>query len=284
MKNILISLLLFAALWLTIGCDDSGKSERIEEIVLQGYLYANQPMSVRLIHTVPMDVYYDEASVGITGASVTIYEINNADTIRFTLAEDATRLPGTYSSDDTVHAGRHYAIRIVTGERIITAETRLAAPPIRLDSCKIGSEFLTSFRDTTAWDTLRYNLPEQPYEVYWTEHPDRYGKAILIENIEGDWYDESRELSGQNGPMSSPIFVWTMLANNRFEVPWIALNFEGRHRVRVLSCDEPAFKYFQTTFPGYAESWPQTNVHGALGVFCAIDADTIYFYLDDPDN
>lgn len=279
-----IILLSLAALWLTAGCDNSGTTERIEEPVLQGYLYVNQPMSVRLIHTVPMDIAYYGNEVGIMGATVKIFEINGADTTTFELAEDTTRLPGTYSVADTVRSECHYAIRVETGERVITAETRKAAPPIRLDSCRIGTAHMTAFRDTTRWDTLRYNRPEQPYEIYWADDLDRYGKAILIENIEGDWFADERELSGQNGPMSSPIFIWTMLNNNSFEVPWIALNFEGRHRVRVLSCDEAAYKYFQTTFPAYADLQPESNVRGALGIFCAIDADTAYFYLDDPDN
>ncbi|MBU0507545.1 DUF4249 domain-containing protein [bacterium] len=288
-KRSIIIFLTFAALWLTAGCDNSGKEELISELVLQGYLYVNKPMSVRLIRTAPINQFYDEAGVGISGAAVTIWEISGPDSTAFTLTEDTTALSGTYvvadpEADDTVRSGRHYAIRVETNGRTITAETQVAAPPIRLDSCRIAGRLLADFRNPDVMDTLWYNDPDHPYEVYWTGHPDRYGTTIFIENIESDWYADWRELSGHTAYTYSSIFIWTMLTNNSFEVPWITVGFEGRHRVRVISSDEPCFEYYQTVFPGYAEMSPETNVRGALGVFCAIDVDTAYFYLNDPDN
>lgn len=288
-RNIRIFLLLAAALLIATGCDNTGQSEDIEEIVLQGHLYINKPMSVRLIRTQPLTRYYDPDSVGIAGALVTIWDVRETDSTAFTLTEAAAAPRGTYrvntaGVDDTVRSGRHYSIRVEVEDRVITARTRTAAPPGRLNFCMIGDSLLTAYRDTTAWDTVRFNKPEQPFTMVWSEDTARFGTAFIIENIEPDWYADERALSGNNGPADSPIFIWTVARGDVFEVPWITLNFEGRHRVRILSCDEPGFKYFQTVFPVWPEMSPETNVQGALGVFCAIDADTAYFYLNDPDN
>lgn len=288
-KTIFTAILIGATVWLFAGCDNTGQTEDIEEIVLQGYLYVNKPMSVRLIRTVPLSRYYDPEAVGVSGAVVTIWEVRAADSTAFALTEDLAAPRGTYAVanpdvDDTVRSGRHYAIRIEAAGRTITAEIRSAALPIRVDFCRLGDSLLTAFRDPAAADTVWFDQPQAPFEIHWSEDSARFGVAFIIENIEPDWYADERELSGNNGPADSPIFIWTVGSGFVFEVPWIALNFEGRHRVRMLSCDEAAYKYFQSVWPAYPEMSPETNVRGALGIFCAIDADTAYFYLNDPDN
>lgn len=272
LQRILILLFLTGGILTLAGCDLQNDSEYREQLVLEGTLYVECPLSVRLTRTVPIDHYYDNSQVGASGADVRI----RADGREFLLRED-TLHPGTYdlpADSHLVTPGTAYEIRAQIGEQIITGRTDSAAAPLHLDSTN-----LPLWRDSVHMDSIEYGDTE--FYMRWNADPRNDGYVIIIENLEPDWHEEYRELSGNNGMPPNNVWLWQQRNLQEIRVPWIVLTCTGRYRIRVLSCDRPAFDYLMTSYLGYALNYPQSNVEGALGVFCAVGADTAYFYLKD---
>jgi hypothetical protein len=264
--------LLIGAFLAVTGCDLNNESDYHEQIVLEGSLYIEHPLSVRFTRTVPIDRYYDNSQAGLSGADVRIW----ADGREFVLREDSLH-PGTYALPADSHLvtpGTTYEIRAQLGEQVITGRTDSAAAPLHIDSTN-----LPSWRDSVSMDSIEYGDSE--FYLHWNADPRNEGYVLIIENLEPDWFEDYRQVSGNNGMPSSNVWLWQQRNLGELRLPWIVLTSTGRYRLRVLSCDRPAFDYLMTSYLGYALNPPQSNVQGALGVFCAVGADTAYFYLKD---
>jgi len=272
LQRILPFLLLTGGILAVTGCDLNNESDYREQIVLEGSLYIEHPLSVRLTHTVSIYQYYDNSQAGVSGADVRIW----ADGREFVLLEDTLR-PGTYclpADSYLVTPGTAYEIRAQIGELVITGRTDSAAAPLHIDSTN-----LPSWRDSVSMDSIEYGDTE--FYLHWNPDPRNEGYVIIIENLEPDWFEDDRQVSGNNGMPSTNVWLWQQRNLQDLRLPWIVLTSTGRYRIRVLSCDRPAFEYLTTSYLGYALNYPQSNVEGALGVFCAVGVDTAYFYLKD---
>jgi len=173
-----------------------------------------------------------------------------------------------------VTPGTAYEIRAQIGDSVVSARTDSAAAPLRIDSTN-----LAHFRDSTNMDSIEYGDTE--FYLRWNMNPLNDGYVILIENLEPDWFEDYRQVSGNNGAPTSNVWIWAQRNMGEIPVPWIVLTCTGRYRIRVFACDRPGYDFWATTWLGQSDNRPQSNVEGALGVFCALGADTAYFYLKD---
>ena len=278
-----------------IGCDNSGESNFEEAYVLQGFMPLGQRMAIRLTKTIDIDQYYDDAAVGVSGATATIWESLSGDTSVYELVEDPTQLPGTYvasNTDDTVKSGYDYSIRIEIDGHVITAVTHQAPPPFHLDTCAIVLErsgapaettWVQSFRDSTNPGTYSFER-ERYFELFYQDLAWGAGVTVFVENLEPDWYsNDDLMVSSNNGPDMTNVWAWSLRDGGSFQIPPIVLGFQGLHRIRVMSSDTAMYDYFLSAYPGSPESEPPSNVVGALGLFSVYDADTAYFCLTDPE-
>jgi hypothetical protein len=271
-QRIFILLLLTGGIFALAGCDLNNESDYREQIVLEGTLYLEHPLSVRLTHTVSIYQYYDNSQAGASNADVRVW----ADGREFLLRED-TLHPGTYclpADSYLVTPGTAYEIRAQVGDLVITGRTDSAAAPLHIDSTN-----LSSWRDSVHMDSIEYGGTE--FFLHWNPDPRNEGYVLIIENLEPDWFEDDRQVSGNNGMPSNNVWLWQQRNMGELPLPWIVLTCTGRYRIRVLSCDRPAFDYLMTSLLGNPKNYPQSNVEGALGVFCAVGADTAYFYLKD---
>ncbi len=268
--------LIFATLGLGLlvilaGCAGSGDEPYRDEIVVQGMMPLGQPLALRLTRTVPMGVRYDTTAIGVSGALVTI--TSGADT--FTLAEqpNSGQGMGYYAVTDTSIKpvpGHAYALRAEVEGRVITAEMTATGPV----------EFTVSQPDT-----VEYGLDSTMFSVRWALDSLAAGYTILIENIEPDWFEDYRTVSGNNGPDFGNWLAWTGYPQvDSLRIGWVMVGHTGRHRVRVFSCDRNAWDYFWTYLPANVEYDPVSNIRGGFGLFAAGGVDTTYFYLKDEIN
>ena len=276
------------------GCDNSGTSNFEESYVLQGSMNLGQRIGVRLTRTIDIDQYYDEAAVGVSGATVTVWESVGGDTTVYNLIEEMTQLPGTYVAsevDDTVKSGYDYSIRIEADGKVITAATRYAPPPFRIDSCRIVEERpppqpaviypVENFRDSLNPVSLIFG---QYFELWYHPVVATQTMAFIVENLEPDWFsNDDLAVSGENGDFGTNFWVWTVQQGDSFKIPPILLSYQGKHRVRAAACDSAAYEYYQVAMPGNPTVDPPTNVQGALGLFAVFAVDTAYFCLTDPE-
>ncbi|MBI5058263.1 DUF4249 family protein [candidate division KSB1 bacterium] len=284
--NYLAGLCLTVMMLAGAGCDNSGESNFVEQYVLDGFMPLGQPLRIRLTKSVDIDNYYDGQALGVAGAQVVIRESLNGDTAEYALVADTTGPVGNYiatTPSAIARSGYSYSLRVDLDGQVITARTSPAPPPVRLDSCYNGSAKVESFADSTDPETYEYREGNY-YGLFFSMDAGAAGINFFIENLEPDWYsNEDRGVSGHNGPDQSNVWAWTIRDGNYFAVPPVVLGFQGRHRVRAMTCDSAAYDYFLTLFPGDPNSNPTTNVTGALGLFSVYDADTAYFCMMDPE-
>jgi hypothetical protein len=272
MTQRIITTTMLAALagFLFFGCDKSDEQPFSEELVLDGHMIVGRPPSVHLSHTLPIDQYYDPAAVSVSGAAVQLWVEDHP----YTMHEDAAH-HGTYTLPADSHivtTGLAYRIEVRALGKILSAQTLEAAPPLRIDS--------TSFpvwRDSVNMGSVDFAGTE--FFLRWNEDARRVGVIHLIENLEPDWYADYRNVDANNGMNVGNLWIWTERHGTTFRVPWISVGHMGRHRILTISGDDAAYNYYQTLQLGTSENYPLSNVHGGLGLFCAVSIDTSYFYL-----
>lgn len=292
MKNkiqILIPLMIAVLFVILAGCDKSGESVFVERYVLDGFMPLGQPLRIRLTKSIDIETPYDDNAVGVSGARVVIWEVYNGDTTEHELRADSSAVSGSYvavNPNAVAQTGYIYLLRIEIGSDVITATTTPAPPAISLDSCYNGLTKVESFADSTDLETYEFRQGN-----YYTLFSSRDTSApsvdyfnFFIECMETDWYsNDDRLVSGNNGPSFTNVWPWPTREGEIFPIPPVVLNFQGRHRVRAMTCDSNAFYYLYILFPADADSELPTNVVGALGLFSVYDADTAYFCLTDLD-
>ena len=295
-KQIIIPVILILFLLLgLIGCDNSDQDVYVKEVALEGTLYINQPLSIRLSYTVPIEQHYDPAEQAVHGADVRITAGDSSTGFTtYILPEDTTR-PGWYTvADPSVLAttGTHYSIVVQTLDgHNLTAET-VGAAPLRIrgvlyqgihdDSLHVDT---CLFRDSVNVDTLESSGTFFYVVGYNTDPVHNAGYNLIIENLDieqgfvSDW--KTREVSTQSMEGGLPIAAQMERSDDFIQIMNVSLPYWGRIRVRAYSCDEAWWNYVYTTRLGTADNYPQSNVTGGYGVFSAIGADTAYFYLVD---
>jgi hypothetical protein len=272
MKHLTYLMLFSLVIAAVIGCDSTGGSSYEEQIVLQGMMYVGYPLRIRLTHTLPLGTAYDARAVGVTGANVHV----STDSVTYLLTEEASdgNGDGFYSLADSsisVIAGGHYSIRVEAGEHILDAETVGAGP----------TEIL--FQSA---DTVEYGDNAHPLRMRWQTDSLASGYVAMIENLEPDWFEDYRAVSGNNGPDLLPWNLWVIPpTEDSLRLPWVALGFTGRHRLRLMTCDRNLWNYMWTYYPpGQSDVTPVSNIHGGLGIFAVGGVDTTYFMLTDTVN
>lgn len=270
-KTLIFTALGLGLLVLLAGCAGSGDEPYRDEIVVQGFMVSGERLALRLTRTVPMGEYYDTTAIGVAGATVTI--TSGTDTFALVEQPNTGRGAGFYAVADSAAIaipGRSYALRAEVEGRVIRAEMTAT-----------GAVQFTS----AGPDTVEYGDMERFFTVRWSRDSLAAGYVILIENLEPDWFEDYRKVSGNNGPDMVNWNVWIAYPHeDSVRVGWVFLGYTGRHRVRVISCNRDAWNYFWTYLPANVDYNPISNVSGGLGLFAAGGVDTTYFYLKDEIN
>jgi hypothetical protein len=268
MKYILGLLLISIVL---IGCDKNDEDVFVEELVVQGCMYVGLPLSIDVTHTLPIDQYYDPAAVKVSGADVRV----TVDGHEFRLAEQLPDHPGTYALPADSHivtTGKRYDLRLEGNGTVITGTT-IAAAALQIDS--------TNLQNTGPVDPDTIEYGDTELYLHWNNDPANFGYFMIIENLEPDWFDDSRVIGEDNGDATSNVSAMPLRDTCEFKIPWVFLGYTGTHRVRVYSCEQALWDYATTTQLGIAENYPVSNLSAGRGVFCAVGVDTAYFELVD---
>ena len=266
--------LMVAACVAMVGCDPSNKDTYVPQVVLQGQMYVGQAPEIRLIHTIPTGDYFDPESVGISGADVVLTaDANSYHLVERTGDPRGTGYYGLQAPDThTVTPGMEYSLRVVTGGDTITAATRAA-----------GAVHITRPADGT--DTVRVMFDAFfEFAIRWDHDSLARGHWLIYENINPHHADDSTFLCANNAGPDKRVGVyasyWSVPPQmDSTNSPPVLFNRDGLHRVRVIACDNALWYWSNTFAPGMVRQDPTTNVHGALGLFCAGGVDTTYFYI-----
>ncbi|MBU0690499.1 DUF4249 domain-containing protein [bacterium] len=274
MKKIYIASILSTLLALSFtSCDSEPEENFVEKIVVQGTMYTGLPMQVDLAKSLYWNLYYDQDAQRLTGAIVRMIVDDGTE---YELTEENSGIPGTYKAAadaPMVEQGSKYDLYAEHDGRVVTATTTAVA--------EFSFDWISLPRnDPNNPDTLMFGVDSLGLAVLWTDNPVNFGYAFLFENLEPDWFEDYRQASDNLGKAESPLSAWVVQDREDLLIPWVALLITGNYRFRMYSCDPALWNYFGTVAVNSADNEPVSNVEGGLGVFCAVGADTAYFYLD----
>jgi len=274
MRNYILYVLLFGIL--SISCDDENLNDiASNQFVVEGFLYANEPIDdIRIKSTFPL-ADEEDTSVPINDATVTI--IKNAE--RFSLISSGDDGYYHYPADDiTVETGDVFNLEVVYNGITATAETRVPTPTRGLslseDSIKVPRLVLSEGREVIQ-EKIGSFLRGSSIEATWdNEEEDLY--FMVVESIKdtidpifpGPVLDALAGFRFVSEPtdMSSSTFLGGTLVSF------------GTYSVRVYHINEEyAALYENRTQDSRDLNEPPSNVQNALGVFSAFNSQEAFF-------
>jgi hypothetical protein len=248
------------------GCAEPVSPTDLNQLVVQAYLYAGQPVNDIYISTCFAIGSTDTSGLPVTNAAVQVLRDGTA----FALVPDESR-PGYYGysgSDLSIRTGDRFSIDVQWGSQHATASTVVPDPPAGISVCQdtlrvrvesVFGQFQRVVSDDSCvvrWtgndDDLFYvvmqNVDSNPVEILVSQGPGPFGLGMRSQPSPQTWYRIRTE----------------------------SLQQTGKHSVRVYRVNkEYADLYRSRQQDTRSLNEPLTNVQNGLGVFSAFASDSV---------
>ena len=249
---------------LLISCNAVNNTTYSPQIVIQGYLYANEPLdSIVVRQTIPIG-----SSTGndlITNAAVTL---STGDTT-YTLHQDASA-NGRYVSDGTIiiQPGKTYLLRVAALGQVATSSTTVPLA-IHLDSAKLDNKSLSlTNTDSITYPVLVDSLGSPGIHLWWWASPGSAGyglEALSLDTTADTILDAVSSDLGDSGAMGRYRFF---IQSTDEQIVWIQFTRFGLNVVRALALDVNYENYILALYLSGSQFNNSTlNVTGGLGIF-----------------
>jgi hypothetical protein len=262
------------------GCDTSNDAAFRPQIVVQGFLYAGEPLdSIVVRKTIAIDA--TNPSERVSGALVVIYSDASNDTLREDSQIEGRYVPANpiiISPDVTYHL-------YVNAASLGTATSETHVPkPIHLDSASLNGRRLSidpARPDSVDYPTLISHLTDPSIHLFWSASPGSAGYGI--EGLSLDPHADTIVLEGYDSPLSdstsSGRYRFFILSTDEQAV-WIQFRRYGLNAIRALAIDKNYQDYISGLFLSRSQFNNSTlHVTGGLGVFASAARATMRVYL-----
>ena len=284
------------ALAIIPACDTAGPATFEEEIVVESYQVAGEPLRpVRLTRTLPTDVIYERELTAVSGAVVAVERLTSSGGVA-----------ASYDFVEDDSTGIYFPSERAVVEPLTRYRLRVTVPDGSDPSDLITATTLVpdTFHVSRApADTLIYGLAPLMLEVTPSRYPDRQSVYIFTttalgplarERLATPFFDEEDALEDVRR-LSSPIlneanYERLPEGNISIEVPWIAIPFFGDNVVEISALDENLYD-FQRSYAAQAQGSTLRpgeipnileNVDGGIGVFGSYARAGHQFYVERP--
>ncbi|MBT4482965.1 MAG: DUF4249 family protein, partial [Candidatus Latescibacteria bacterium] len=213
------------------GCsEDSLLSPSVDQVVIEGYLYAGEPVDdIRLTKTLPLGS--EDIAPPVNNA--TVYLLKNS--IRYDLSS-VSGGEGYYQyteNDLTVDAGDEFELFVEYGGNVASGKTVVPPAPgnILLSSnvISVPTEF---YPGETNIENENYRI-----DISWEENTSALF-FVAVENLEYDpdpiEFSFGKFDTGESGRR----FLSAPRNTNEFSITFRNLNFYGEHRIRVYRVNQ----------------------------------------------
>jgi hypothetical protein len=259
------SFVIFLLPLLLWSCTSVTETTFTPQIVVQGYLYANEPLdSIVILQTIPIG-----SSTGndrITNATVTI---TSGDSV-YPLHEHSVVAPGTYTSDYpvTIQPGKTYSLRVEALGQVATASTTVPLA-IHLDSAKLDGQMLSLINtDTITYPTTVDSLQSAGIYLWWSPSSGCAGyglEALSLDTNADTILDAVTTALGDSAMFGQYSFF--ILSTNE-QVVWPQFTRYGLNVVRALALDKNYEDFVLALYISGSQFDNSTlDVSGGLGVF-----------------
>ena len=252
------------------GCSNNPVIPVETQVVLRGYLYANQPVQdIQLASSVSI-LSSDTSDPPITNASVVLLKGSSS----YQLAPNPAQ-PGFYyypGSDLSVDVGDEFQIRVDAEGQVVTAETAVPTKPL---GASLSANVMRFQRDTivTRFGTTRVSVTGLDTEtVSWTNSSGDYF-YITVEST-----DSTRQLLRGDSVVTRFLGRFTSEPTNQssYRVNNNIFQYTGGYLLRLYHVNnEYANLYRSRDQDSRTLNEPLTNVKNGLGVFSAFASDSL---------
>jgi hypothetical protein len=275
-------------------------------LVVDGLLMVGEPLTeIRLSRAARPDQEYNALLAAESGATVVVTDLNSQVSYPYTEAPQRGRY--TTSLPNVVAPECTYELRVITasGEQMYALTTTPPAFDVTawLKLAGDGMTIVDTLRTYDELDTAVYFAPENQlvYNDGLLEarfvRPNVPGFQAGIRSldldstfvIDPDFFSED-DFESLDRTVSSSVLEAT---DNSVRLPWLAVYFTGRYKIRVVALDDNAFDFVRSApddnagfafggNTGDAFQRPIFHVEGGIGLFGSIAADSVGIFVKRP--
>jgi hypothetical protein len=261
-----------------IGCTSNPATPDETDVVLRGYLYANEPVTdIQLTVSNPIGSN-DSTYRPITSASVALLK----DGIRYGLVADASR-PGYYifsGSGLSVSTGDIFRIEASYGGKLVTAQTVVPPKP---EGVSMSASTMHFTKDTiqTPMGDLTMVTSSDSVQVTWSNASQDY-YYLVVESVDSARTLMREDSVGQfgGGQGLGLRFISQPTSQSSYTIVSNSIEYTGKHLVKLYRINkEYADLYRSRMQDSRALNEPLTNVSNGLGVFSAFASVNVEFMV-----
>jgi hypothetical protein len=264
------SLLVFVVLVIA-GCDSTSVSnEAGDEIVVEAFLFAGEPVDdIRLTKVLALDAE-DLTQVPVTNASVTLTKSG----VRYGL--EHTSVDGNYSylgSDLSVEQGDVFELEVLHGDRVITSETTVPRPPenLELSDVVLGIPQIGIGGGPGGRRRPDQSRFESSLTLTWSNPNADHHYVVVEDDVEGEPNYILPEFIRER--FEGFQFITQPTTENFYDIRILDLEIYGGHRAILYRVNEEYANLYQNREQDSRDlNEPPSNIEGALGVFSAFNS------------
>lgn len=271
--NLVIFTTLLSIVLLSWACTKIELSpNKNDKAVLQGYLYAYQPVTeIQITRIVPRESE-DSVSLPITDAEVFI----SVDNKKYQLSHNPQR-KGFYRYEGTdlqIIPNKKYKIEFDYFGRTTSAETTVPSAP---QNISISPTTVYAYKVNSINDLFNNNSSLEEIKITWSNPGQEYF-YIVIDNLE----DAPQKIVADGvlpdfGNRNFN-FISQPTRSNEYLIRPMQLEQFGRHRVKLYKINKEYADLYNTQQQDSRNlNEPLTNVHNGLGIFTSFNMDSVFF-------
>jgi len=268
MKKLIFFVVIAAAL---VGCEESSPLlPEVEQVVVQAYLYANEPVTDIQLTTTYAITSDDTIGAPINDAVVALEKNGRIYPLVLTPGDS-----GYYhyaGNDLEVKIGDKFTIRCEYNGEAITGETVIPSSPqnVKMSSDRfvIDTSTLGGFFGDTSSVTVTWEL-ESEKNYYF----------VVIENTEPALEYIDARFGSQFNRFGS--FRSRPLQDNEYVIRRFDLTYKGKHEVRVYRVNQEYADLYEFGLQDSRNlNEPKTNIKNGLGVFAGFSSAATRFTVE----
>jgi hypothetical protein len=253
------------------GCKDNPSIPEERQLVLQAYLYADQPVTeITVMESRPVSSG-DASNDLISDASVVLQK----GSVNYTLTPSTTAGKYFYAGNDLhVSSGDQFAIAVGANGMSASASTVVPEKPSGLAS-NLATMTFTYDTATTRLGDIRIRVTSTDSMVVSWSNADERPHYVMIESI-----DTARQLLRPDSLAfgeRSFRFVTEPTTTSSYRVNQSAIQYTGRHKVVLYRVNQEYVNlYTSRQQDSRSLNEPLTNVQNGMGIFTAFASDSLF--------
>lgn len=259
-----------ACVFLSSGCSENPLIPEEQQLVVQAYLYADQPVmevSVMLSNLLSSS---DSTNAPISDASVELWK----DGSRYQLTA-TTQTSGNYHYAGTnlsVQSGDHFRLDVSRGGITASAETVVPQKPVNASTSHTTLTFVRETFVTPFGMTMEFVNTSDTMMVLWN-NPEKHPYYVVVESADPN----PQPLRSDTVMLRRFRFVTEPTTNNYFRIPPMNINYTGVHKVTLYRVNQEYVNLYKSRQQDSRSlNEPVTNVRNGLGIFTAFSSDSVF--------